>query len=114
MRVPLTTPCPVKVNPQGEVLGLDGDLLPDAERTEYCAVDAQWMIGLQRVCDVHLRVTVDELDAINGTFEDIVRDAYLGYGETACTLAIAKAFQPWSARRRYSQHDARQWAEKER
>lgn len=109
MRVPLTTPCPVKVRPDGVAITEDGEVLPDEVRTEYCAVDAQWMMGAQRVCDVHLRECVDILDAITGTFEDVVREAFLPYGEDACTRAIGEAFRPWSARKRYSQEDAEHW-----
>lgn len=109
MRVPITTPCPVKVTPDGRTLDQQGEVLPDEARTELCAVDAQWMIGTQRVCDVHLRLSVDVLGAIEGSFEDVVREAFLPFGEDACTRAIARAFEPWDSRKRYSQADAEAW-----
>lgn len=112
MRVPLTTPCPVKVNWLGESTDTKGVLLPDEQRTEYCAVDAQWMIGLQRVCDIHLRLVVDEFHAVNGTFADILQETFSPFGEHECATATERALRPWSARKRYSQEEAKQWAEK--
>jgi len=109
LRVPLTTPCPVPVTPEGETLR-DGEAIPMEERTELCAVDAQWLIGAQRCCDIHM-AGVFELGVIDGTFEGLVRETFLPYGEDAVVTALARVTAPWSSRKRYSQDEARSWAE---
>lgn len=108
MRLPLTSPCPVPVTPQGATLTDDGDPIPLDERTELCAVDAGWMMGAQRVCDVHLRIACA---FVGIDFDGVVREAFEPYGEDAVVKALARTAQPWEERHRYSQDEARSWAD---
>jgi hypothetical protein len=111
MRVPLTTPCPVPVTPEGRAVDEQGEPIPMELRTELCAVDAGWMLGGQRVCDCHLREVIDVVGALDGSFDDVVREAFAEYEPEQAVLRSAR---PWSERKRYSQAEARQWAESAR
>lgn len=90
-RLPVSLPCPVPVLPGTPVTMRDGEPVPIGERTECCAVDAWWMIGLQVACDVHLREACEMLDV---DFEGLVEEAG-GLNETEQ--------QPWGDRYRYPQ-----------
>jgi hypothetical protein len=110
LRIALTTPCPVPVTPDGRTLDEYGEAIPLSERTELCAVDAEWMIGAQRCCDVHL-AAVFEMGALNGTFEELIEETFAEYGEYGIALAKERMLRPWEARKRYSQDEARSWHE---
>lgn len=110
-RVPFTTPCPVRVNQEGLTLDVDGKILPDAERSEYCAVDAGWMIGAQRCCDVHLRVAID-LGGIEASFDGLLDEVFGEFGLFYLEQARERANRPWSERPRYTQDEARDWHER--
>lgn len=106
-RLPLTSPCPVPVEPgTGRTFDDAGEPLPMEERTELCAVDAQWMIGNQRVCSFHLRELFDR-GFFDGDYDSLVRDAYdPEYVEDT----LEEHRRPWADRHRYSQEEARSWA----
>lgn len=106
-RLPLTSPCPVNVTPDGRTFDDDGEPLEMDERPELCAVDACWMIGNQRVCDFHLRDLFDRGFFAAGSYDDLCRDVY---GDGAAR-AIARSLVPWADRHRYSQDEARSWAD---
>lgn len=55
-RSPIGIPCPVKVRP-----GTPDAEADESERTEFCAVNAQWLIGSQWCCDVHMLKVCDLL-----------------------------------------------------
>lgn len=108
IRLPLTSPCPVPVVPiTGETIR-DGEAISIAERTELCGVDAGWMIGMQRVCDVHLRIFC-EVGGID--FDEVIRETFEPHGQEAVRKALERAAVPWRDRDRYSQEETRRWAE---
>lgn len=110
VRVPLTTPCPVPVEAgTGRAIDAAGEPLPMEQRTELCAVDAEWMMGSQRVCSHHLAELFEWY--MDGDYEDLVREAFAGYGTDAVERALERSRVPWADRKRYTQAEARQWAE---
>jgi hypothetical protein len=109
IRVAFTTPCPVPVEPgTGRVVDEHGQPLPLEARTELCAVDAEWLIGSQRVCSHHLRELWDLVGLGPGTYEDLVRQSY---DPDYVEVALARHLLPWGERHRYSQEEAQSWAE---
>jgi len=110
LRIALTTPCPVPVTPDGRTLDEFGEAIPLSERRELCAVDAEWMIGAQRCCDVHL-AAVFEMGALHGTFEELIEETFAQYGDYGIQQAKERMLRPWAARKRYSQDEARSWHE---
>jgi hypothetical protein len=92
MRVPVSLPCQVKVVPGTPVADAPLEL-----RTEFCAVDAWWMVGLGMMCDLHLR-------------------GFLG--ESYATLGLPEGFEyntlellPWEEMPRYPQEQA-EWRDR--
>lgn len=110
LRIALTSPCPVRVMPDGSTLDAEGEPIPNDERPELCAVDAEWMIGYQRVCDVHLRILFDQ-GWLNGTFEELIEETFSEYGPSGIEQAKQRMLLPWAKRKRYSQEEAARWAE---
>lgn len=68
---------------------------PLEERTELCAVDANWLIGAVPTCDSHARV-VCELTEID--WSGVVAEA---------GREMESAERPWADRERHSQAEAR-------
>ena len=68
---------------------------PMVERTELCAVDANWLVGSAPTCDPHARY-VCELTDID--WPELVAEA---------GRDLDHANRPWTARQRHSQDDAR-------
>lgn len=94
-RLPISLPCPVPVvagtpNTRDD----DGEPIPLDERTERCAVDAFWMMGLQVTCDVHLR---DACEVGGIDFDGVVAEA---------GGLFSSEQKPWADRHRYSQDEA--------
>lgn len=109
-RVPISTPCPVRVTPDGKTLNAQNEPLPIEERTEWCAVDASWMLGMQRVCDCHLIEVFDKMNAIQGTFDELMHETFAGQlSEKEIGLAISEARRPWFLRKRATQAQAQKW-----
>lgn len=107
LRLPLTSPCPVPVLPgSGRVLDDLGDVIPLGERTELCAVDAGWMLGAQRLCDVHLR---ESCDLMGIDFDGVITETFEPFGHEAVERARERARLPWGDRHRYTQDEARSW-----
>lgn len=110
MRLPLSSPCPVPVTPEGKTLDDNGDPIPMELRTELCAVDADWMIGAQRCCDIHLRIGMElggigaDVGGFDGLLEEACAGPYLEHIKE-------QAARPWGERHRYSQEEAKSWAE---
>lgn len=92
MRVPITGTigCAVPVLP-----GTPEAEAPLEFRTEMCAADADWIIGLVPTCDYHARLVCvrAEIDW-PGVVAEAERD-------------LESAERPWSARQKHSQEDAR-------
>lgn len=109
VHIGLTSPCPVRVNERGEAVDAEGEFLPDEQRDQYCAVDAAWLIGSQRCCDVHLRWAFEH-GGIDGTFEELLEDVYGQHGAFYFERARERALRPWSERTRYTQDEAESWA----
>ncbi len=93
MRVPITglIGCAVPVLP-----GTHDHDAPLEDRTELCAIDADWLIGAVPTCDLHARY-VCELTDIDwpGVVAEAGRD-------------LEQANRPVSERQRHDQDDARQ------
>lgn len=71
----------------------DADL---SERTELCAVDAHWIIGMVPTCDTHVKHVCGLLEIDwPGVVAEAGRD-------------LADAERPWADRLRHSQEDARE------
>lgn len=89
--------------PMTGVLGCGVPVLPgtaeiDApleDRTELCAVDAHWLIGLVPTCDHHARA-VCEIAEID--WKGVVAEA---------GREMSSAERPWGERKRHSQAEAR-------
>jgi hypothetical protein len=108
LRMPITTPCPVRILPGSNGVTMrDGEPVPIEERTELCAVDAGWMLGSQRVCDVHLR---EACGLVGIDFDGVVDEVCTPYGEHEAAPFRERVGQPWEARKRYTQDEAREWA----
>jgi hypothetical protein len=69
---------------------------PLEDRTELCAVDAHWLIGLIPTCDHHVRL-VCEMTEID--WPGLVAEA---------ERKMESAERPWADRQRHSQADARE------
>lgn len=82
MRVPISLPCQVRVLPGTPVA--DG---PIEDRTEFCAVDAWWMVGTGLICTRHLR------EWLRDGFDETVGDVQLNASE----------LRPWAEQHRYDQ-----------
>jgi hypothetical protein len=95
LRVGLSLPCPIPVLPGTPDTMRDGEPIPIEERTEACAVDAWWFLGLQLLCDVHLR---EACELLGMDFAGVVEQAG-GLHETEK--------KPWAERRRYEQELAK-------
>lgn len=91
MRVPISLPCQVRVVP-----GTPDAEAPIEERTEFCAVDAWWLIGRASMCTFHLRGAFPEL-ATSLLDELAAEGRHLGPNELGS----------WEAMHRYDQEDAR-------
>lgn len=105
-----SSPCPVRVNSLGAATYLDGEFLPDDERSEYCAVDATWLIGMQRCCDIHLRWAFEH-GGIVGSFEELLEEVFGQHGVFYLEQARKRAYLPWEERPRYTQDEAQSWVE---
>lgn len=96
MRVPITGTigCGIPVLP-----GTPDTDAPLEQRTELCAVDANWLIGLMPTCDHHAKAVcvVVEIDW-PGVVAEAERD-------------LDHANRPWAERERHSQEDARKHRE---
>jgi hypothetical protein len=68
---------------------------PLDQRTELCAVDANWIAGMVPTCDVHVRVLCEMVDI---DWPGLV-------AESGRDLTVAE--RPWAERERHSQEDAR-------
>lgn len=92
-RIPLTGTigCGVPVLP-----GTSEIDAPLEDRTELCAVDANWLIGAIPTCDHHARV-VCEMTEID--WPGVVAEA---------GREMESAERPWADRQRHSQADARE------
>lgn len=68
---------------------------PLEQRTELCAVDANWLVGMVPTCDTHVREVcgLAEID-----WPGLVAEA---------GRELAHADRPWADRQRHSQEDAR-------
>lgn len=100
MRIPLVglIVCDVPVLPGTPTAMVDGEPLPLEERTELCAQDAHWMIGMQPVCDHHLRESLALLeDDGQRAWDEIVSECRWGDPDVT----------PWDVARRHSQEEAR-------
>ena len=51
--------CTVPVLPGSPTVMRDDEPIPMEERTEMCATTCRWMIGMQPLCDHHLRETCE-------------------------------------------------------
>jgi hypothetical protein len=89
MRVPISLPCQARVVP-----GTPNTDAPIEERTEFCAVDAWWMIGKAFLCTHHFREAWPEMLA-----EFVDDPEFHGLNETEQ--------RPWAEMNRYSQQDAK-------
>lgn len=74
---------------------------PDAEapledRTELCAVDVNWIVGMVPICDHHVQM-ICEMTEID--WPDLVAEA---------GRDLDHANRPWGDRQRHSQEDARE------
>jgi hypothetical protein len=68
---------------------------PLEERTELCAVDANWLVGMVPTCDHHVRGICEMVDVDwPGVVAEARRD-------------LPSAERPWAARTRHPQADAR-------
>jgi hypothetical protein len=92
MRIPITGTigCSVPVLP-----GTPDAIAPLEDRTELCAVDANWLVGAVPTCDHHARV-VCELMRID--WPEVVAEA---------GREMESAEEPWADRERHSQAAAR-------
>jgi hypothetical protein len=108
-RLPLTSPCPVPVEAgTGRTFDDEGEPLPMEAREELCAIDAEWMIGNQRVCGFHLKDLFDR-GFFTGTYAGLVYDTY--EVEYAREYNLERASKPWAEQHRYSQEEAQRWSE---
>lgn len=94
-RVGMSLPCPVPVLPGTPQTQRDGEPIPIEERTEACAVDAYWFIGLQLTCDVHCR---EACELLGIDYEDLVAEA---------GGPMRSEETPWNERHRYDQESAK-------
>ena len=92
-RVPITglVGCCVPVLP-----GTPDADAPLAQRTELCAVDADWMVGMVPTCDVHAQYVCNVMDI---DWPELVAES---------GRDLAHASRSWSARQRHSQENARE------
>jgi hypothetical protein len=85
MRIPISLPCQVPVLP-----GTPDTTADITNRTERCAVDGFWMVGVAIICDLHLR------DLLGDSYETTCGDVALSPRETL----------PWAEMHRYDQTSA--------
>lgn len=83
------TPCCVPVLPGTERVDA-----PLEERTELCAVDANWIVGMAPTCDPHMKAVCGLCE---WNWEELVAEA-------GRDLEAANA--PWGARQRHTQEEA--------
>jgi hypothetical protein len=111
-RLPITSPCPVPVEAgTGRTFDDANEPLAMEDRTELCAVDAEWMIGAQRICSHHLRELFALGFFVEDSYEDLVREVYNGDENPYFEHVMETHSKPWGDRHRYSQEDARSWAD---
>jgi len=94
-RVSLSIPCRIPVLP-----GTFETDAPLETRTEFCAVDAFWFVGLASTCDVHLRIVMKLMgDDFEVFLEDFLKENpdYRGH------IPNAWESKPWYERHRYEQ-----------
>lgn len=92
MRVPITGTmgCVVPVLP-----GTQDTDAPLEERTELCAIDADWLVGACPTCDLHAKLVCEAVDIDwSGVVAEAERDPQ-------------RANRPAEDRERHSQEDAR-------
>lgn len=104
-RLPISLPCATPVVPTTGVAVRNGEPVPMEERTEFCAVDAFWMMGALPCCDIHLR---DVCALIEVDYEGLLVEAAHNpaYGtDPDDILAHWREGEkvPWSERHRYEQ-----------
>lgn len=85
IRVNISLPCTIPVLP-----GTPDTDAPIEQRTEVCAVDAFWVVGLAHICDHHLAQALGE-----------------DFAEVTAGHEATYHGMPWAERHRYDQESTR-------
>ena len=104
-RLPISLPCGTPVVPGTGEAVRDGVAIPIGERTEFCAVDAFWMMGAIPCCDIHLRdvCALIEVDYEGLLVEAAGNPAYGHSPEDILANWREAEKVPWAERHRYEQ-----------
>ena len=104
-RLPISLPCAIPVVPATGEAMRNGEPIAIEERTEYCAVDAFWMMGAAPCCDIHMK---DVCGVIDVSYDGLITEAAANPAYERDADEILAAWRedekvPWAERRRYPQ-----------